>query len=139
MNEIYSTGFKIFLFLHIASVIVAFAPSVLAVLPGKRGDGLVGTLDDVGRKVYAPALILAGLFGIACIITSDVAGTALIEFSDTWISLAFVVWIAMNGVFHALVLAGQRNDDAAKVTTGHQIMTVLLVAMLYLMVFQPGS
>ena len=138
MNEIYSTGFKIFLFLHIAAVIVAFAPSVLAVLPGRR-EGLLGTLDDVGRKVYAPALILAGLFGIACILTSDVNGTALIEFSDTWISLAFVVWIAMNGVFHALVLAGQRNDDAAKVTTGHQIMTVLLVAMLYLMVFQPGS
>ena len=138
MNEIYSTGFKIFLFLHIASVVVAFAPSVLAVLPGKR-DGLVGALDDVGRKVYAPALILAGLFGIACIVTSDVAGTALIEFSDTWISLAFVLWIAMNGVFHALVLAGQKNNDAAKVTSGHQIMTVLLVAMLYLMVFQPGG
>ena len=36
----------------------------------------------------------------------------LFEFSDTWISLAFVVWIAMNGVFHALVLAGQKQDDA---------------------------
>lgn len=133
-----STAFKISLFLHIATVVVAFAPAVLAVLPGGR-DGVVGVLDKAGRQVYAPALILAGLFGILCIVTSDVGGTAVFEFSETWISLAFVVWIAMNGVFHALVLAGQKQNDAAKVVTGQQIMTLLLLAMLYLMVFQPGA
>lgn len=127
------TGFRIFFLLHIITVIVAFAPAVLAVLPGGR-EGLVGVLDKAGRQVYAPALILAGLFGILCIVTSD----DVFEFSDTWISLAFVVWIAMNGVFHALVLAGQKQDDAAKVNTGHQIMTVLLLAMLYLMIWKPG-
>jgi hypothetical protein len=76
---------------------------------------------------------------MGCIVTSEVGGTAVFEFSDTWISLAFVVWIAMNGVFHALVLAGQRQDDAGKVTSGHRIMTLLLLAMLYLMVFKPGA
>jgi hypothetical protein len=129
-----STGFEIMLVLHIATVVVAFAPAVIGVLPGGRG-GLTGVLEAAGRQVYAPALVLAGLFGIGCIVTSDDA----FEFSDTWISLAFVVWIAMNGVFHALVLAGQRQEDRAKVTTGHQIMTLLLLAMLYLMVFKPGA
>jgi hypothetical protein len=129
-----STGFEIMLVLHIATVVVAFAPAVIGVLPGGR-DGLTGVLGAAGRQVYAPALVLAGLFGIGCIVTSDDA----FELSDTWISLAFVVWIAMNGVFHALVLAGQRQDDHAKVTTGHQIMTLLLLAMLYLMVFKPGA
>ncbi|HEX5944872.1 MAG TPA: hypothetical protein VFY82_01280 [Acidimicrobiales bacterium] len=133
-----STAFKISLFLHIATVVVAFAPSVLAVLPGGR-DGVVGVLDKAGRQVYAPALILAGLFGILCIVTSDVGGQAVFEFSETWISLAFVVWIAMNGVFHALVLAGQKQNDASKVVTGQQIMTLLLLAMLYLMIFKPGA
>lgn len=127
------TGFRIFFLLHILTVIVAFAPAVLAVLPGGR-EGVVGVLDKAGRQVYAPALILAGLFGILCIVTSD----DVFEFSDTWISLAFVVWIAMNGVFHALVLAGQKQDDASKVTSGQQIMTVLLLAMLYLMIWKPG-
>jgi hypothetical protein len=129
-----STGYEIILVLHIATVVVAFAPAVIAVLPGGR-DGMTGVLAAAGRQVYAPALVLAGLFGIGCIVTSD----DVFEFSDTWISLAFVVWIAMNGVFHALVLGGQRQEDPSKVATGHQIMTLLLLAMLYLMVFKPGA
>ena len=129
-----STGFKIFLFLHILTVIVAFAPSVLMVLPGGR-DGAVGLLERAGRQVYAPALLLAGLFGILCIVTSD----DVYEFSETWISLAFVVWIAMNGVFHALVLAGQRQSDTRKVETGQAVLTVLLLIMLYLMIWRPGA
>jgi hypothetical protein len=133
-----STAFEVSLYLHILTVIVAFAPAVIAVLPGGR-DGLLGVVDRAGRTVYSPALILAGLFGILCIVTSDVAGTAVYEFSETWISLAFVVWIAMNGVFHALVLAGRRQNDESKVVTGQQIMTLLLVAMLYLMIFKPGA
>jgi hypothetical protein len=132
-----STGFKISLFLHILTVIVAFAPAVLAVVPGGR-DGALGVLDRAGRQVYAPALILAGFFGIMCIVTSDVGGVAVFEFSDTFVSLAFVVWIAMNGVFHALVLAGQKQNDEQKVINGQAIMTVLLIVMLYLMIWKPG-
>jgi hypothetical protein len=127
------TGFRIFYLLHILTIVVAFAPAVVAVLPGGR-DGTLGLLDRAGRQVYAPALILAGLFGILCIVTSD----DVFEFDQTWISLAFVVWIAMNGVFHALVLAGQKQGDERKVVTGQQIMTLLLLAMLYLMIWKPG-
>ena len=128
-----STGFKISLFLHILTVIVAFAPAVLMVLPGGR-DGSIGLLERAGRQVYAPALLLSGFFGIMCIVTSDEA----FEFSDTFISLAFVVWIAMNGVFHALVLAGQKQNDEKKVNNGQAILTVLLLVMLYLMIWKPG-
>ncbi len=102
-------------------------------MPGGR-DGAIGVLERAGRIVYAPALILAGLFGILLVVTSDDD----FKFDQTWISLAFVVWIAMNGVFHALVLAGQRQGDEAKVFNGQAIMTVLLLIMLYLMVWQPG-
>lgn len=133
-----STGFKIFLFLHILSVVVAFAPAVIAVVPGGR-DGALAQLDRAGRIVYAPALILAGLFGILCIVTSSVGGVRVFEFSDTWVSLSFLVWIAMNGVFHALVLTGQRNNDESRVINGQAIMTVLLIVMVYLMIWKPGS
>jgi uncharacterized membrane protein len=127
------TGFRIFFLLHMLSVIVAFAPAVIAVLPGGR-DGALGMIDRAGRQVYSPALILAGFFGIMLIVTSDEA----FEFSDTFVSLAFVVWIAMNGVFHALVLAGQKQNDEKKVNNGQAIMTVLLIVMLYLMIWKPG-
>lgn len=127
------TGFRIFFLLHMFTVIVAFAPAVIAVLPGGR-DGAIGMLDRAGRQIYAPALILTGFFGIMCIVTSD----EVFEFSDTFISLAFVVWIAMNGVFHALVLVGQRENDEKKVNNGQAIMTVLLIVMLYLMIWKPG-
>jgi uncharacterized membrane protein len=127
------TGFRIFFLLHMLSVIVAFAPAVIAVLPGGH-DGALGMIDRAGRQVYSPALILAGFFGIMLIVTSDEA----FEFSDTFVSLAFVVWIAMNGVFHALVLAGQKQNDEKKVNNGQAIMTVLLIVMLYLMIWKPG-
>jgi len=127
------TGFRIFFLLHMLTVIVAFAPAVIAVLPGGR-DGALGMLDRAGRQIYAPALILTGFFGIMCIVTSD----ELFEFSDTFVSLAFVVWIAMNGVFHALVLVGQKENDEKKVINGQAIMTVLLIVMLYLMIWKPG-
>jgi hypothetical protein len=133
-----STGFKIFLFLHILTVIVAFAPVVLSIVPGSRA-GVIGSLEETGRVVYAPALILAGLFGILCIVSSSVGGVRLYEFSDTWVSLAFVVWIAMNGVFHAMVLAGQRQNDERRVVNGQAVMTVLLIIMVYLMIWKPGS
>lgn len=128
------TDYRIFFFLHILSVVVAFAPAVLSVLPGGR-DGALATLERAGRTVYAPALILAGLFGILLVVT---APGDIFEMSQTWISLAFVVWIAMNGVFHAMVLAGQRQGDAAKVGNGQAIMTVLLLVMLYIMIWKPG-
>jgi len=127
------TGFRIVYFLHILTIVVAFAPTVIAVLPGGR-DGTLGLLDRAGRQVYAPALILAGLFGILAIVTSD----DVFAFDQTWISLSFVVWIAMNGVYHALVLAGQRQKDDSKVNNGQAIMTVLLLIMLYLMIWKPG-
>lgn len=128
-----STWYRVLYFLHIATILVAFAPVLVAVLPD-GADGARATLDRVGRQVYAPALILTGLFGILLIVDNEGIG-----FDELWISLAFLVWFAMNGVFHAMVLAGQRKGDLSRVTNGHAVMTVLLVVMLYLMVWKPGA
>jgi hypothetical protein len=124
-----STTFKIFLLLHVLSFIVAFAPTVVALLPGERTTAVAAA-----RTVYAPALILTGLFGILLIVTSDDA----FKFDQTWISLAFLVWIAMNGVFHAIVLPGKRIGSSSSVDGGQAIMTALLVVQLYLMIWKPG-
>ena len=133
-----SDTYKFFLLLHIASVVVAFAPVVVgavAVAPaGGRRRASVPELSPVGRIVYAGGLILTGLFGILLIVSSDDAW----EFSDTWISLAFLVWIAMNGVFHAMVFPARRaTPDRAQL--GIAILNVLLIVMLWLMIWKPGA
>jgi hypothetical protein len=136
-------GYKLVFLLHIASIVVAFAPVVVGLLPG---DGAATTtLRAAGRTIYAPALILAGLFGIVLIVLSD----EVWEFSDLWITLAFLVWIAMNGVFHALILPqltgrGSRggrggSSTAVDLERATQILTVLFVVMLWLMIWKPGA
>jgi uncharacterized membrane protein len=143
------TGYNVVLFLHILTALVAFAPAFVHPLLANQTKALDGTargkvlqmMSGNGRRIYAPALILTGLFGFAMQGMSD----SVIEFGDTWFWLAIVVWIAMNGVLHAVLLPAERavadGDESAssKVDTAGIVLTVLLLVMLYLMVFTPGS
>ncbi len=88
----------------------------------------------MGRIVYSGGLILAGLFGIFLIFASE----DVWAFDQTWISLAFLVWIAMNGVFHAMVFPSRRRGRADRAPLGIAILNVLLVVMLWLMIWKPG-
>jgi hypothetical protein len=131
-----SDTFKLFLLLHIASIILAFAPVVVgavALAPGGR-RAAVPALSDTGRIVYSGGLIAAGLFGILLVLASDDA----IAFDQIWVSLAFVVWLVMNGVFHAMIFPSRRGSRADRAQLGLAIMDVLLIVMLYLMIWQPG-
>ena len=143
------TGYDVMLFLHIVTAFVAFAPAFVHPLLGNQTKALdatsrgkvLGMIAGNGRRIYAPALILTGLFGFAMHGMSD----GVIEFGQTWFWLAIVVWIAMNGILHAVLLPGERalagGDRSAegKVSAAGMILTGLLLVMLYLMVFQPGA
>ena len=148
LAEIGSTGYDVMLFLHIASALVAFAPAFAHPLierqsrsldPANRGI-ILGYLAQNSRRVYMPALIVTGLLGFGLQGMSD----SVWEFSQTWIWLAVVVWVAMNGVLHGMLLPAEKalaaGDESARqrVDTGGMIMTVLLLVILYLMVFKPG-
>jgi uncharacterized membrane protein len=142
------TGYNVMLLLHIVTALVAFAPAFVHPLLANQTKALdatnrgkvVGMIAGNGRRIYAPALILTGLFGFAMQGMSD----GVIEFGQTWFWLAIVVWIAMNGVLHAILLPAERavaaGDGSAdsKMSIAGMILTVLLLVMLYLMVFQPG-
>ena len=142
------TGYNVMLFLHIVTVIVAFAPAFVhpllqnqtRVLDGGNRAKVVGILAANGRRIYAPALILAGLFGFAMQGMSDGA----IKIGQTWFWLAIVIWLAMNGVLHGLILPAEKavaaGDDTAskRIDTGGMILSGLLLVMIYLMVFKPG-
>jgi uncharacterized membrane protein len=148
LAEIGSTGYDVMLFLHILSALVAFAPAFVHPLVANQSKELdVGSRNAIvsymaknDRRVYAPALILTGLFGLGLQGMSD----SVFEFSQTWVWLAVVVWIGMNGVLHALLIPAERamanGDEAARkrADTAGLVLTVLLLVMLYLMVFKPG-
>jgi uncharacterized membrane protein len=140
--------YKLLLFLHVLTVVVAFAPLfvqplLFRQLSRKRRGDLPALADGVlvnNRRVYAPALIIAGFFGILLIATSD----KVWEFSQVWVSLAFLVWIGMNGVLHAVQIPAQRKLAAGDRTATQRldradgILAVLFVIMLVLMVWKPG-
>ena len=143
------TSYKILLFLHILSVVIAFAPaSVNPLLARQFGSDrpmvhrFAAFAAQNGRRVYAPALLLAGLFGILLLVTQD---GKQFDFDQTWVNLALLVWIAMNGVVHGMIIPNERRlgqgDDSAekKVDLGGMLVTLLFLVMMYLMVFRPGQ
>jgi len=147
----YGDGLYKVLFLgHMISFLVAFAPAVInpIVMAQVKGDGdmpalqrLAGHVGGNGRRIHFPALIALGAFGIAMVLTSD----DVIGFGDTWVSLAFLVWLAICGVISGIVLPSERRLAAGdleaekKVAMGGQIATLLLLVMLYLMIWKPGA
>ena len=135
---------------HMISFVVAFAPAVInPVLFAKaKGDGdnaalgrLAGHLASNGRQIHFPALLVMGAFGIGMVLTSD----PVWSFGDTWVSLAFLTWLAICGIITGLMLPGERKlaagDASAEkvVERAGQLTTLLLLVMLYLMIWKPGA
>ena len=144
-NDLYN----VVLLVHIVSFLVAFAPAAINPLLEKHfekngGDPVLrtwaGFSANYTSKISLGGLVLLLLTGVAMVIMSD----DVIEFSQTWISLAFVVWLAISGVVSAMILKGERmvaeGDMKGRdlVAKGGPIATLLLLIMLYLMVFKPG-
>ncbi len=141
------TPFKLVLVLHILTVLVAFLPVAHALLTMQSrssaggGSSMMATMLANNRKVYAPALVLSGLFGMALVGMSD----SEYSFSQAWVSIAFLVWIAMNGVLHGVIVrnegkaAAGDQHAAAQAELGAGILTVLFVIMLVVMIFRPGA
>jgi len=81
------------------------------------------------------------VFGILMVVLSD----EVWEFSDAWISGAFLVWFALLGVLFGLLVPAERKAAAGdagaarKVSMFGGFIHLLLVVMLYLMIFKPGA
>jgi uncharacterized membrane protein len=148
LADIGSGLYKLLYLGHIVTVLVAFAPAVIHPIIGAQakadGEGalqrLSGHMATNGRRVHFPALVLTTAFGTGMVIVSD----DLYGFDQTWISLAFLVWIALCGVVSGMLMPAERKlaggdlEAERKVTMGGQIATVLLLVMLYLMIWKPG-
>ncbi len=137
------TGYNIILFFHIVVAMFAFAPVFMhpAISGLDASKGIWGALTGSGAKLYAPALILTGILGFGVAGMSD----EIYSMSDGWLIVAFLAWIAQNGVLHALVIPGEKawsggdSSAAKKVSLGSSIIGALLIVELFLMVFKPGA
>lgn len=135
------------LFLHILLMFVAFAPAfVHPILAGQvkqlgtSGTPVVGFMAANGRRIYAPALAIGGLLGFGLQGMSD----GVYEFGQLWIWLSILLWIAINGILHAVLIPAERSVAAGdrsaqkKLDAAGGIATVLFLVVLALMVWKPG-
>ena len=160
LAEIGSFGYNLVLLLHILAFIVAFAPAFVwpllnrqRRLEGSQGDQDASKLSGIPIPASAPtggaisaiidpivhggALVLAGIFGIGLIGMSSKA----FEFSQTWVSIAFVLWFLMIGVFFAGLVPAQRAIREGKVAAEQRLamsyggMHLLLLLQIIVMVW----
>jgi hypothetical protein len=114
-----------------------------------RKQGELAMPEVIGRQivsnnmlVHGPALIAAGIFGILLVVISEDA----IQFSDTWISIAFVLWFLLLGVLFLGLVPAERRAAEPSETPGADarasmfggMIHVLLFLQLIVMIWQPG-
>jgi uncharacterized membrane protein len=147
--DVGSGPYNVFLLLHILAAIVAFAPGFVwpMLTSGLRragkslGPEANQVASDFTMKVQGPAAVLAGIFGIGLIGLSD----KVWEFSQTWISIALVLWFILLGVVFGLLLPTYRKlaggDTAAEQRAAmfHGMLHLVLVLMLIVMIWKPGA
>ncbi len=144
------TGYNLVLLLHIVAVIVTFAPAAINPLLERHlaangGDASLQTWGGFARsyttKISMSGLVVLLISGVLMVVLSDDAW----EFSQAWISLAFLVWLAIAGVVSGMIGKAERMIAAGDMkgrellAKGGPIATVLLLVMLYLMIFKPGA
>ena len=145
-----TTAYNIVELLHILTVLVALAPVFVHPLLRKQmraADGaghqhLVVAMAANARRLYGPALIVAGLLGIALVEMSEDA----ISLTEGWVIAAIVIWVAMVGVLHGLIrpaLKAQGTGDAStgtekRLEAGSGLLSILFTVQLVLMIWQPG-
>lgn len=102
----FSGVYNFLLVLHLLAVIVGFGPTVMAAAygakakarQGREGLAIAESTYEV-ISTYSEWLIYSvPITGILLVMTSDDAW----EFSDTWISLSFLLYIVSLGIVHAV-------------------------------------
>jgi uncharacterized membrane protein len=142
------TGYNVVLFLHVVAALVAMVPAVahpiMFELEKRRDDGdLVALARRIvpASRIYAIAVVVAGVIGVGLVSMSD----DLIEWGDTWVWLAILVWVALNGVLHGAMipaekaLAGGDRSALAKIDRVGPALGVMVLVLIYLMTVKPGG
>jgi cytochrome bd-type quinol oxidase subunit 2 len=128
-----STGYNIFLLLHVVFAVVAFGGNFVQPMLARSGGVDNESFAKAALYVQLPALVLLWVTGMGLAGMSEDA----IELTQTWVTLAIVVFL-VAAVLQFLVGRAWRSGDPKLVPAFTGGLHLLLVVGLYLMVFQPG-
>ena len=136
--------------LHVLTVLVALSPVFVHPLLRKQmrsagGAGhqqLVVAMAANVRRLYSPALIVAGLLGIALVEMSEDA----ISLTEGWVIAAIVIWVVMNGILHGMIRPALKAQGAAgaspatdkRLEAGSALLSIGFTVQMILMIWQPG-
>jgi uncharacterized membrane protein len=161
------TGYQVLVLLHLLCVIGGFGflayNGLHLSLSRRRGGALSSGALAVNRELsqFAELLVVATfVFGIAAVGSSD----KVYSFSQGWVIAAIILWLVEMGLLHGFIRPRQRryqevSEQTAKITPGRGAppevaeldrleriigvgwggFNVVMVVVLYLMVFKPGS
>ncbi len=133
-------SYEVALIVHLLASFIAAVPVLQPSLIPPSAATAPATLSAT-RRIYSPALIITGLLGFGLSGLSE----GVHELGETWMLLSIAVWIAMNGVLHAVQVPGLRAIGAGgasgrrRVELSCALLAVLWTIVIYLMVFQPGG
>ena len=126
---------QFWLFLHVLAAIMAFGVDFARPMVQRA----VGA--ETAGKAYARAATFIQAPALAVLLVTGILQAYGMEpravFKETWISIAFTLWIIMAVVLFFLIRA--EKAGSAKVAPLSGVMHVLLVIALWAMIWQPGA
>ncbi len=125
--------YDFWLFLHILSAVIAFGAFFATASVTRAEPAAVGGFAKVATYIQSPALVLLLFSGIMRAYAMEPREV----FKETWISVAFTVWIAMAVVMFLIIRAQRARSSSVAPLTG--AMHLLFVVALWAMVWQPGA
>jgi uncharacterized membrane protein len=132
----FSTGYQIVGTLHVLAAIVAFGP--LFVYPSLQRAGAGATIARLHLRLALPALVLVWVLGMGLVGMSEEA----FKMSQTWIVLSLIGWVILMVASWFLIRPSLTDDSEAargRLAAGVGVTHLLMVVILFLMVFKPGS
>jgi hypothetical protein len=149
---IYGGGaYKVLLVLHLLAVVVGFGPWFLnGLLPARALHRDAGEAKAIsGANLQVSTISQYAIYGVFVFGfgTLGLAHKHTIKFGDTFVWLSLILWVAIVGVLHGVVLPAQRqladgSGDRASLTQrqslGAAAINLLILVAIVLMVFEPG-
>lgn len=149
--------FKLLLALHLLFAIFAIGPLVHAATTAARGvrTGDAAATASAARTVriysYVSVLVVIAGFALMSLDSPRHKGEKVAQFSETWIWLSALLWLAAVAIALALVVPALSKASEAigrdqsvvamtgRVAAGGGVVGLIFAVIVFLMVYQPGG
>jgi uncharacterized membrane protein len=140
--------FKILLALHLVFAVFAVGPLVGAATTAARGLRSGDAVATAGAAriltIYSYASVVVVILGMGLMSAKPPFGNAdhVADFGDTWIWLSVLLWVVTMALTLGVVVPGLKANAqaaAARVAAAGGIVGLCYAAIVFLMVYRPGS